>query len=668
MRVSNLYNNPASNNSYAGIINALRQVGAAQGVVLPKEYPPNYRGIIEAILDLGTLGDASNGEVPPGWKPIYDEDGNIIGGDWIEYPRDGQLWFDTRQGRLFIWQDGAFYQCNGADGLTVVGEEAPEREVIGGQWYNTTNNNLYIYDGTTWSIIGGQAAISTSTLPLATTTTDGFTDGKPILPDASAVITQAGYNSWIYTALEALETEVVSIDPEVPLYRGAEAPTETRDFWYDTQNSRLMVSNDGSYAPVSQPLTANVDFVSLSNTLSAATADLNNKITNVETDVETLQSLPSYTYTVTTDKNDNIHHGADVGVYVLNNNNQYTGVTITGTDGVNVSSDATGIRLNALELSTQVSEILNDYLQASDKLALQETDQDLQDQITAIDYVTPDDLAQLQQQVNQLPTTAEVSSRLSTAGGHLYGDLSMNGNLITGLPNPSTNSGAATKLYVDTLRTEVEQTYFKIADGKLRNVVIQNVNANKPAFDFSTSSADGNSAFKFKSNVGQSYATFGTNDKFWELAWDFDGKQDFAWKHNGTKVVSIASDGLVASTLKIGGFQENTVDGRIVTNPVDVGQTLNTHQSDIAALQNQVTSLLAAPSEIYYSDNAPTEGLENGNLWFDSANLRLNVRHGGAWVFPDRVEDTALKTSLLNAVNTSTDYASLKANLISALS
>ena len=244
----------------------------------------------------------------------------------------------------------------------------------------------------------------------------------------------------------------------------------------------------------------------------------------------------------------------------------------------------------------------------------------------------------------------------------------MNGNLITGLPNPSTNSGAATKLYVDTLRTEVEQTYFKIADGKLRNVVIQNVNANKPAFDFSTSSADGNSAFKFKSNVGQSYATFGTNDKFWELAWDFDGKQDFAWKHNGTKVVSIASDGLVASTLKIGGFQENTVDGRIVTNPVDVGQTLNTHQSDIAALQNQVTSLLAAPSEIYYSDNAPTEGLENGNLWFDSANLRLNVRHGGAWVFPDRVEDTALKTSLLNAVNTSTDYASLKANLISALS
>ena len=33
-------------------------------------------------------------------KPEYDDDGNIIGGEWLEYPRDGQLWFDTRQGRL----------------------------------------------------------------------------------------------------------------------------------------------------------------------------------------------------------------------------------------------------------------------------------------------------------------------------------------------------------------------------------------------------------------------------------------------------------------------------------------------------------------------------------------------------------------------------------------
>ena len=45
----------------------------------------------------------------------------------------------------FVWEDGAYYQANGADGLTVVGSDAPEREVIGGLWYNTNNNNLYLY-------------------------------------------------------------------------------------------------------------------------------------------------------------------------------------------------------------------------------------------------------------------------------------------------------------------------------------------------------------------------------------------------------------------------------------------------------------------------------------------------------------------------------------------
>ena len=69
----------------------------------------------------------------------------------------------------------------------------------------------------------------------------------------------------------------------------------------------------------------------------------------------------------------------------------------------------------------------------------------------------------------------------------------------------------------------------------------------------------------------------------------------------------------------------------------------------------------------YYSDNAPTSS-SDGDIWFDSTTLRLYVQHGGAWIYPDRVEDTVLKTSLLNAVNSSADYASLKANLITALS
>ena len=62
MRVSNIYSNPASNNSYAGIVDALVQVAAAQGVSLPQEYPPNIKGIIQAILALRELGDAGSGD------------------------------------------------------------------------------------------------------------------------------------------------------------------------------------------------------------------------------------------------------------------------------------------------------------------------------------------------------------------------------------------------------------------------------------------------------------------------------------------------------------------------------------------------------------------------------------------------------------------------------
>ena len=579
MRVSNLYNNPASNNSYAGIIDALQTVAANQGYNLPEEYPPNYRGIIKAILALKELGGAGSGDIPPGWQPEYDDDGNIIGGDWLNYPYDGALWYDTRQGRLFVWEDGAYYQANGADGLTVVGDDAPQREVIGGLWYNTNNNNLYLYDGTTWTIVGGDAAVSTATLPLANPTTDNFKSNRPYLPDTTNLVTQENYNTWVYDALVELEAEIESIDPEVPLYKGATPPTETQDFWYDTANLRLLVNYDGAYVPTAIPLSSDADFVSLTNTVADTTNELNSRVSTIKSALEILEALPRRTYTVTTDQNININHGAGTGVYVIDNYNQYTGVTITGTNGVRVTSNATGIKLDALELSRQVEEILGDYLQATDKIALQIKDQDLQAQINAIDYVSTDELAAVQQQVNGLPTTEEVSSRLSTAGGHLYGDLSMNGNLITGLPIPETNSGAATKLYVDTLRADVDQEYFKKNDGTLRNVTIQNVNLDKPAFDFSTSSTDGNNAFKFKSNIGQSYTTFGTNDKNWELAWQFDSKEDYCWRAGDKKVVSITKDGLTTKNLILGTFGENTADGQVVVNKIDVAERLTTLKS-----------------------------------------------------------------------------------------
>ena len=152
--------------SYQGIIDAFNQLRASQGVE-KKGYDPNYRGIIEAILDLKKWGQAGDGDNPPGWVPEYDEDGNVIGGDWSPAPDNGTLWFDERQGRLFVWVDDAFYQTNGGDGLPHIGENPPSSEVPGSFWYNTTTQVLYLYDGNTWTIVTAAEGASTATLMLA---------------------------------------------------------------------------------------------------------------------------------------------------------------------------------------------------------------------------------------------------------------------------------------------------------------------------------------------------------------------------------------------------------------------------------------------------------------------------------------------------------------------
>ena len=81
---------------------------------------------------------------------IIDIDGNPI---WIitEKPKDGQLWFDTRQGRLFVWVEDDWYQTNGADGIPIITDDATApsvEQVVPGQfWWDATHGTLYIFDG-----------------------------------------------------------------------------------------------------------------------------------------------------------------------------------------------------------------------------------------------------------------------------------------------------------------------------------------------------------------------------------------------------------------------------------------------------------------------------------------------------------------------------------------
>ena len=86
-------------------------------------------------------------------------------------------------------------------------------------------------------------------------------------------------------------------------------------------------------------------------------------------------------------------------------------------------------------------------------------------------------------------------------------------------------------------------------------------------------------------------ATFGTTDNQWEYAWKFDSNEDFAWIHNDTtKVFSITKDGPACSTLLVGDFGDNTSDGRVLHNQIDLKDRLVAYQDAFEKMRQGVSS------------------------------------------------------------------------------
>ena len=137
-----------------------------------------------------------------------------------------------------------------------------------------------------------------------------------------------------------------------------------------------------------------------------------------------------------------------------------------------------------------------------------------------------------------------------------------------------------------------------------------------------------------------------------------------------TTVTTVQSDlAGVSSTVSTLDTDLTAAESAITTLTGNFG----TVSSDVTALQTQVETLetllnataaeLSALRTIYYGDSAPTDGdLQNGDLWVDSSELRLLVRHVGAWFNPDRSSnpDDSAETLIINAVNNSATFDEFK--------
>lgn len=556
--------------SYGGIIGALQDVSASAGGTV-KSYPHNFAGIIAAIQDLTIAG--SSPPVIPGPDP---GGGTIdpITGDWIEVapPVEGTLWFDTRQGRLFCYIDSEWVQTNGADGLAAITPDntPPTLEDTGipapGQfWYDRGSNSLWIHDGIwvdvdgdpedpstpgaapRWRLVNvdpGEMLQTTATLPLAGTGPRSVMDADTLgdiiaAPDFENFNNQQDYNWWAFNSLISLEEAIINKSEVVVGDEPPGAPHEGL-LWYDTESLDLSIyyedDDSGQWVPVSTPYTYDEDLDVIRYDLSQETR---------------------------------LREQAIQGIYnELNNLDIASNGTVQTIQNTIASAQQEIQTLKSANYITK-SEADADYAELAGQIAglVIPPAPDLSP------YVEKTTVNTLQQQVNSLPTTADLNA------------------VSAAIPDVT---AFVEQSDIDTSISNITVDYLPRTGGELTgSFTFDKSDYSLPALDFSGTPATSNNAFKFQALApsANNYTTFGSTSNFWEYAWEFSGDEDFCWIYSDTnKVFSITKDGPACSQLYIGDFTTNDANGRVITNRIDVRERLNIYQTTLEQVRQAVSN------------------------------------------------------------------------------
>jgi len=552
-----IYHKPAANEreSYGGIIGALEDAIAVSQGSSNKDYPENFAGIIAAIQDLqvGENQPGSDvGELPPGSEIIIGPDGRpdyIV----IEKPQDGNLWFDTRQGRLFVAVDDEWYQTNGADGLAFVQNEPPDKNIVQGQfWWDQDDGqgNLFIFTGNwqeadtgrissfadelndpipVWELVAGadQGLQTTATLPLANTGPKSLiqnystTNPNGVLPDIEGETfnVQSDYNGWLFAALVALEQEAA----EQNVHVGIAPPTENvvnGTLWYDTESLELSIyyiEDDGTAAWV--PTSTAYAFDDSLATVTAA--------------VQEEARVREYQFHQLQEALNNVNTAQDVDISDVENaiaalQTTVAGIEIPSLDGL-VNAEYVDDIKTQLQLEIGLIHQPNMTL-----------------------YATKDYVAQQLQPIADAEATHATKSELEDVR-----------QLIPNL-TPYATTADVTQAIANITNDYLPRTGGNIVDG---------LSWNSPSAS--------NAALKFATfaPTTDTDVTFGSTANYWEHAWSFKSNDDFCWIYNdNNKVFSITKDGPACSQLHIGDFSQNDANGRVITNTIEVKSKLESYQ------------------------------------------------------------------------------------------
>jgi len=551
-----LYYKPASKKreGYGGVIGALQDQIKGSGNTV-KSYPENFSGIISAIQDL-TLADkqpgSATGDSPPG------------------QPVDGQLWFDTTQNRMFVWITDDWYPINDADGVPIVTTTSDPPEVdspITGQlWYDKEENNLFIFAGDyenaegdigpdidgvpVWVLladIDGEFLQTTATLPLDQDVRAVADIPKTILPEINSQLftVQKDYNIYLYDALAALETAIGDSSPLIETSTAPPADPSNGQLWYDTESLELSIyyqdDNSAQWVPTSvthsidgklQPLIVSIATEKLAR--ESAINELTKMLDQIDLSDNVLFTHLENLIIELERKVDN-KPVVDTSLYV-------------SVEAFSSSTDEITSRITSLETATPDYSSLMSKEEADAEHAAIET--------LVATKATPADVAAVAAQIPDVSSFI-VQQNVTDAIANITTEyLPRTGGVLTGSFQLQKNDYAL------------------------------------PSLDFSGASWYSRKAFKLTANSATpANTTFGTTNNPWEYAWEFGADEDFCWIYNDTnKVFSITKEGPACSTIYLGDLGDNTNNGRVIHNKIDVKERLNTYQSALENIRQAVSS------------------------------------------------------------------------------
>jgi len=102
---------------------------------------------------------------------------NFAGGNPTPKPLRGQLWYDTANRKIKVY-DSAIWKTLG---VTQVSTSAPNGLREGDSWWDSTNKQLYTFNGTEYELIGPEKAGENTTRMVSATVKDTIDNDRPIV-------------------------------------------------------------------------------------------------------------------------------------------------------------------------------------------------------------------------------------------------------------------------------------------------------------------------------------------------------------------------------------------------------------------------------------------------------------------------------------------------------